>query len=145
MEVHDLANHHGIIWRGNLMGFDKTFDSLRKDSRQWAGRHSGDRFLDGRKRSIPRLGQEFMPSLNEGSSCSCPPACRIPDRTKLEYIEMLDKRITNIPEVEVTVGKWGRVNSALDPAPTQMFENTINYIPEYILDENASTNIQGGS
>src|SRR5699024_7458788 len=32
-------------------------------------------------------------------------------------------------------GKWGRVNSALDPAPTQMFENTINYIPEYILNE----------
>ena len=43
---------------------------------------------------------------------------------------MLDKRISNIPEVESTVGKWGRVNSALDPAPTQMFENTINYIPE---------------
>ncbi len=41
-----------------------------------------------------------------------------------------------IPEVEVAVGKWGRVNSSLDPAPVQMFENTINYRPEYILDEN---------
>jgi Cu(I)/Ag(I) efflux system membrane protein CusA/SilA len=38
--------------------------------------------------------------------------------------------------VEVAVGKWGRVNSALDPAPIQMFENTINYRSEYILDEN---------
>jgi Cu(I)/Ag(I) efflux system membrane protein CusA/SilA len=38
--------------------------------------------------------------------------------------------------VEVAAGKWGRVNSALDPAPVQMFENTINYRPEYILDEN---------
>ena len=53
----------------------------------------------------------------------------------LQFIRTLDKRIQNIPEVEITVGKWGRVNSALDPAPTQMFENTINYIPEYILDE----------
>ncbi len=29
----------------------------------------------------------------------------------------------------------GRVNSALDPANTQMFENVINYKPEYILDQ----------
>ncbi|HLN55837.1 MAG TPA: efflux RND transporter permease subunit, partial [Bacteroidales bacterium] len=48
----------------------------------------------------------------------------------------LDKRLSAIPEVEIAVGKWGRVNSALDPAPVQMFENTINYRPEYILDEN---------
>jgi len=53
----------------------------------------------------------------------------------LQYIQTLDKRLTTIPEVEVAVGKWGRVNSALDPAPVQMFENTINYRPEYILDE----------
>jgi Cu(I)/Ag(I) efflux system membrane protein CusA/SilA len=54
----------------------------------------------------------------------------------LEYVEILDKRLAAIPEVEVAVGKWGRVNSALDPAPVQMFENTINYRPEYMLDEN---------
>jgi Cu(I)/Ag(I) efflux system membrane protein CusA/SilA len=54
----------------------------------------------------------------------------------LEYIETLDKRLSAIPEVEMAVGKWGRVSSALDPAPVQMFENTINYRSEYILDEN---------
>ena len=54
----------------------------------------------------------------------------------LNYIETLDKRLAAIPEVEVAVGKWGRGNSSLDPAPVQMFENTINYRPEYILDEN---------
>ena len=54
----------------------------------------------------------------------------------LEYVETLDKRLSAIPEVEIAVGKWGRVNSALDPAPVQMFENTISYRPEYILDEN---------
>ena len=52
----------------------------------------------------------------------------------LKLIETLDRRLAAIPEVDVAVGKWGRVNSALDPAPVQMFENTINYRPEYILD-----------
>ena len=82
-------------------------------------------------------GKEFMPSLNEGSFLLMPtsmPHSRI--EKNLEYIETLDKRLSTIPEVEVAVGKWGRVNSALDPAPIQMFENTINYRPEYILDEN---------
>jgi Cu(I)/Ag(I) efflux system membrane protein CusA/SilA len=54
----------------------------------------------------------------------------------LKYIETLDKRLSVIPEVEIAVGKWGRVNSALDPAPVQMFENTVNYRSEYILNEN---------
>ncbi|MBA7575773.1 Cation efflux system protein CusA [subsurface metagenome] len=53
----------------------------------------------------------------------------------LEVIRILDKKINAIPEVESVVGKWGRVNSALDPAPTSMFENLINYKSEYILDE----------
>jgi Cu(I)/Ag(I) efflux system membrane protein CusA/SilA len=47
----------------------------------------------------------------------------------------LDKKVNAIPEVETVVGKWGRVNSALDPAPTSMYENVINYKPEYILNE----------
>lgn len=34
----------------------------------------------------------------------------------------------------MVVGKWGRVNSALDPAPISMFENVISYKSEYILD-----------
>ncbi|MDR1881119.1 MAG: efflux RND transporter permease subunit, partial [Tannerellaceae bacterium] len=83
------------------------------------------------------MGQEFMPSLNEGSFLLMPtsmPHTGIDENRRL--IGMVDQRITAIPEVEVTVGKWGRVNSALDPAPVQMFENTINYRPEYILDAN---------
>ena len=83
-----------------------------------------------------RVGQEFMPSLNEGSFLLMPtsmPHAGI--EQNLDYVEALDKRLAAIPEVETSVGKWGRVNSALDPAPVQMFENTINYRPEYILNE----------
>ena len=76
-----------------------------------------------------------MPSLNEGSFLLMPtsmPHTGVEQNLKL--IETLDRRLATIPEVDVAVGKWGRVNSALDPAPVQMFENTINYRPEYILD-----------
>ena len=82
-------------------------------------------------------GKEFMPSLNEGSYLLMPTS--MPHTSidqNLRYIETLDKRLAAIPEVENAVGKWGRVNSALDPAPVQMFENTINYRPEYLLDDN---------
>ena len=83
------------------------------------------------------MGEEFMPGLNEGSFLLMPtsmPHAGI--EQNLVYLKTLDRRIAAIPEVEVAVGKWGRVNSALDPAPVQMFENVINYRSEYLLDEN---------
>lgn len=86
--------------------------------------------------SLPGIGKEFMPSLDEGSFLLMPttmPHSGIEEN--LEVIRILDKRINSIPEVENVVGKWGRVNSALDPAPTSMYENVINYKSEYILDE----------
>lgn len=83
-----------------------------------------------------RIGQEFMPSLNEGSFLLMPTSMpHTGIEQNLNYTEALDKRLAAIPEVETAIGKWGRVNSALDPAPAQMFENTINYRPEYILNE----------
>ena len=83
-----------------------------------------------------RIGQEFMPSLNEGSFLLMPTSMpHTGIEQNLNYIEALDKRLAAIPEVETAIGKWGRANSALDPAPAQMFENTINYRPEYILNE----------
>lgn len=83
------------------------------------------------------FGKEFMPSLNEGSFLLMPTSMPHSSIEKnLEYIKTLDRRLAAIPEVEVAVGKWGRVNSSLDPAPVQMFENTINYRSEYLLDEN---------
>jgi len=86
--------------------------------------------------TIPGMGKEFMPSLDEGSFLLMPttmPHSGIQEN--LEVIRILDKRVNSIPEVENVVGKWGRVNSALDPAPTSMYENVINYRSEYILDE----------
>ncbi|MDR2231777.1 MAG: efflux RND transporter permease subunit, partial [Tannerella sp.] len=83
------------------------------------------------------MGKEFMPSLDEGSFLLMPTSMpHTGIEQNLELIAAIDKRVAAIPEIETAVGKWGRVNSALDPAPVQMFENTINYRPEYILDGN---------
>lgn len=123
-----------IIW----IGFDKTFGFVANgfEAIGWKTfRQTGFWQASGNK--FPGIGEEFMPSLNEGSFLLMPTSMpHTGIEQNLSYIETLDKRISNIPEVEITVGKWGRVNSALDPAPAQMFENTINYRPEYILDEN---------
>lgn len=86
--------------------------------------------------TFPGIGKEFMPALDEGSYLLMPttmPHSGIEEN--LEVIRILDKKVNSIPEVDNVVGKWGRVNSALDPAPTSMYENLINYKSEYILDE----------
>ncbi len=86
--------------------------------------------------ALPGTGKEFMPALDEGSFLLMPttmPHSGVQEN--IDVIRMLDQRVNAIPEVEKVVGKWGRVNSALDPAPISMFENVINYRPEYILDE----------
>jgi len=113
-----------LVWQG----FDKTFGVVAKGVEKLG--------WQGPAKTFPGTGKEFMPSLNEGSYLLMPTSMPHSSIEKnLQYIETLDKRLSAIPEVEVAVGKWGRVNSALDPAPVQMFENTINYRPEYILNE----------
>jgi len=84
-------------------------------------------------------GEEFMPTLDEGTFLLMPTTMPHSGVERVrELIGILDKRISSIPEIEGTVGKWGRVNSALDPAPIQMFENTINYKTEYATDTNGN-------
>jgi len=123
-----------LVW----LGFDRTFGLMASGAEKlgWKSiRQSAFWLTPGR--TFPGTGKEFMPSLNEGSFLLMPTSMPHSSIEKnLQYIETLDKRLSAIPEVDVAVGKWGRVNSALDPAPVQMFENTINYRPEYILDEN---------
>jgi Cu(I)/Ag(I) efflux system membrane protein CusA/SilA len=42
--------------------------------------------------------------------------------------------IAGIPEVDSVVGKIGRAETPLDPAPISMIETVINYRPEYVTD-----------
>ena len=117
-------------------GFDKVFGVIPAGFNKigWNVRETG--FWKAANNVFPGVGKEFMPSLDEGSFLLMPttmPHSGIEEN--LEVIRILDKRINSIPEVESVVGKWGRVNSALDPAPVSMYENVINYRPEYMLNE----------
>jgi Cu(I)/Ag(I) efflux system membrane protein CusA/SilA len=82
------------------------------------------------------LGKEFMPSLDEGSFLYMPSTMvHASIGEALEVMQIQDKRLASIPEVETVVGKLGRVESPLDPAPISMFETVINYKPEYKTDK----------
>ena len=50
-------------------------------------------------------------------------------------LQQLDMAVASIPEIETVVGKSGRTESALDPAPLSMYENVIQYKSEYILND----------
>jgi copper/silver efflux system protein len=87
--------------------------------------------------TFPGLGKEFMPSLDEGSFLLMPTSMPHSGvEANLRYIQQLDMRVQAIPEVHTVVGKAGRTESALDPAPVSMFENIILYKTEYMTDEN---------
>ena len=89
--------------------------------------------------AFPGLGEEFMPSLNEGSFLLMPTSMPHSGmEANREILQELDMRVAAIPEVEMVVGKAGRAETAIDPAPISMFENTINYKTEYISDINGT-------
>ncbi|MDH5365447.1 MAG: efflux RND transporter permease subunit [Cyclobacteriaceae bacterium] len=126
-----------MIWLGfsSLFGFvEKGFNVINvniKTNSVWSGL----------SHTFPGIGKEFMPSLDEGSFLLMPtsmPHSGIAYNRKV--VGQLDMIIDNIPEVELTVGKLGRVESALDPAPISMYENVINYKPEYELNKKGHRN-----
>lgn len=87
--------------------------------------------------SFPGVGKEFMPSLGEGAFLLMPTSMpHAGMEQNKQVLRMLDMAVTAIPEVESVVGKLGRTESALDPAPISMYENLINYKSEYLTDEN---------
>ncbi|GIW97126.1 MAG: cation transporter [Pirellulaceae bacterium] len=85
---------------------------------------------------FPGLGREFMPPLDEGSFLYMPttmPHASIGEA--LDVLQLQNQAISAIPEVDLVVGKLGRVESPLDPAPISMIETVISYKPEYAVDK----------
>jgi len=130
-----------VLW-GSLvwLGFPRVFgwvsattDAMGVNIRTWSP-------WSAMAHTFPGLGKEFMPSLDEGAFLYMPtmmPHAGV--EVTQDYLSRLDRLVATVPEVETVVGKAGRAESALDPAPLSMFENVILYKPEYGLDENGQT------
>jgi Cu(I)/Ag(I) efflux system membrane protein CusA/SilA len=76
------------------------------------------------------IGREDMPALDEGDFLYMPsvlPAGSI--NTVMNIMQKQDVQFALIPEVEMVVGKLGRIESALDPAPVGMLETLIALKP----------------
>ncbi|SMC22305.1 Cu(I)/Ag(I) efflux system membrane protein CusA/SilA [Desulfacinum hydrothermale DSM 13146] len=114
-----------VVW----LGFDAFFGWLPQGMRQSAP-------VKTLARVFPGLGKEFMPPLDEGSYLYMPTT--MPHASIGEALDVLQKQdmaIRAIPEIDTVVGKIGRVESPLDPAPISMIETIINYKPEYLVDK----------
>ncbi len=83
------------------------------------------------KHKFPGIGREFMPSLDEGSLLYMPSF--LPAASLTEVMAGLKKQdilMKQVPEVDMVVGKLGRAETALDPAPTSMIETIVNLKPK---------------
>lgn len=112
------------------LGFDRTFGWLPRPVRTWGP-------VSTVAHAFPGLGKEFMPPLDEGSYLYMPSA--MPHASIGETLDILQKQdmaFSSIPEVASAVGKLGRAESPLDPAPVPMIETVINYHTEYATDRN---------
>ena len=110
------------------LGFDTTFAWLpesvqtSRPARAMAG-------------AFPGMGKEFMPDLDEGSFLYMPstmPHASIGEA--LDALQKQDRSFSALPEVDEVVGKIGRVESPLDPAPIGMVETLIHYRSQYLCD-----------
>ena len=80
---------------------------------------------------VAKLGSEFMPPLNEGDLLYMPttlPGVSIDEAANI--LQITDRLIAQIPEVERVFGKAGRADTATDPAPLSMLETTIQLKPQ---------------
>jgi len=79
---------------------------------------------------LARVGSEFMPALDEGSLVYMPTALPGLSADKArQLLQLTDRMIRTVPEVEHVFGKAGRADTATDPAPIEMLETTITFKP----------------
>jgi Cu(I)/Ag(I) efflux system membrane protein CusA/SilA len=77
-----------------------------------------------------RLGSEFMPPLNEGTLLYMPtavPGLAIGEAARILQIQ--DRQLRKMPEVDRVFGKAGQAGTPTDPAPLSMFETIVSLKP----------------
>ena len=131
-----------LLGGSSWLGFDKVFSFIPKiasvvginqstirESKPWTAASN----------AFPGIGKEFMPPLDEGSFLYMPttmPHASIGEA--MDVLQLQNKLLVSIPEVDSVVGKIGRADSPLDPAPISMIETFITYKSEYRTDPNGN-------
>jgi len=123
------------IW----LGFDTVFP-FAPDTSEKAQTNPGvvrsSTFWIKAEEKFPGLGKEFMPPLDEGSYLFMPTTMvHASIGEAIDILAKQDIRFQSIPEIASVVGKLGRAETPLDPAPISMIETVINYKPEYVTDK----------
>lgn len=114
-------------------GLDRVYSPMLKWCLRWRKTTLGINIL-ALLVSIPMmlsLGTEFMPPLDEGSILFMP--VTLPDVSNTEIkriLEVQDKIIKSLPEVESVLGKAGRASTATDNSPISMIETIILLKPQ---------------
>ena len=76
------------------------------------------------------VGREFMPPLDEGTLMFMPVTANTVSLTQaVEIMKIQDRKLREVPEVASVVGKVGRAESPLDPAPINMYETLVELKP----------------
>lgn len=121
-----------MSWRGfdrNVSYVANAFENIG-----WEIRETG--LWSSLDKTFPGLQREFMPTFDEGSFLVMPTTMPHAGMEEtIDIVRKMDMRVMSIPEVENVIGKVGRVDSPLDPAPISMFENVVNYKSEYKTDD----------
>jgi len=101
----------------------------REDVRRVADRLAAARgWLDSHV--APGVGDEFMPPLDEGTLMFMPVTSNAVSLTQaIDIMKRQDAVLRGFPEVASVVGKVGRAESPLDPAPINMYETLLELKP----------------
>jgi Cu(I)/Ag(I) efflux system membrane protein CusA/SilA len=114
-------------------GLEKVYGPVLKSCLKWRKTTLGINIL-ALAVSVPMLfslGTEFMPPLDEGSILFMP--VTLPDISNAEakrILQVQDKIIKSVPEVERVLGKAGRASTATDNSPISMIETIIMLKPQ---------------
>lgn len=128
-----LAIPVGLVLLGTTvwLGFHRVAAPVRAGLRAVGADPDGTAGWERLRRTFPGLGREFMPPLDEGSLLYMPSL--LPSASLTQALEVLARQnaaIREVFEVLSVVGKVGRAESALDPAPVSMIETVILLKPE---------------
>ncbi|MFY9345039.1 MAG: efflux RND transporter permease subunit [Planctomycetota bacterium] len=131
--VRPLLELDQLRWQRVRDGGGESFRILwrRQDPRERDAETAAGVSVLEEGRILPGLGREFMPPLDEGSFLYMPSL--LPQGSLSQAVEVNSKQdlaIASVPEVESVVGKIGRAESALDPAPIGMMESIVILKPE---------------